>query len=303
MSEQPYLVIGGTGVQGGATVLALLGASKRVRVMARDPQGRAARSLASAGAEVVRGDLDDPASLDAAMAGVRGLFSVLKPDAAGGDLERSQGVALVEAAARAGVRQIVHSSVCQGGTHESFPKWNEAYWSVSYWTHKWEVEQAVRAAGFEHWTILRPSFIMTNLTHGRAQVLFPQLREGRLVSPVLPGVPVQMIAPEDIGAFALAAFQAPRRFAAETIELAGEQLTMAEIAAILGEVLDKRVGAQSLSPEEAVASGIPASWVRSQEWTNEVGYRVDRSRLPAYGVPLTGFREWVKHHREEFDVG
>ena len=303
MTEQTYLVIGGTGVQGGAGARALLAAGRRVRVLARNPASAAAASLAAAGAEVVAGDLNEPVSIDAALSGVTGLFSVLKPDPAGSDLERRQGLALVDAARRAGVEHIVHSTVCQAGTHESFAKWGEGYWSASYWTDKWEVEQALRAAGFERWTILRPSFIMTNLTRHRAPFLFPQLSRGTLVSPVWPDVPVQLIAPEDIGAFAAAAFADPDRFAGETIELAGDELTMDGIAAVLAEALARPVTAQSLSPEDAVANGIPASWVRSQEWTNHVGYRVDRSRLPAYGLPMTGLADWVRRHSAEFDVG
>ena len=45
-----------------------------VRALTRNPDSAAARSLAEAGAEVVRGDLTDRSSLDAAFKGCWGAF-------------------------------------------------------------------------------------------------------------------------------------------------------------------------------------------------------------------------------------
>jgi uncharacterized protein YbjT (DUF2867 family) len=144
---------------------------------------------------------------------------------------------------------------------------------------------------------------MVNLTKTRAPVLFPQLSRGELVSPVWPDAKVQLIAPEDIGAFAAAAFADPERYNRETIELAGDELTMGEIAAVLAAATGNPVKSIALSPDEAIASGIPASWVRSQEWTNHVGYHVDRSKLPAYGIAMTTLADWAKAHADEFVTG
>jgi uncharacterized protein YbjT (DUF2867 family) len=58
------LVVGGTGDLGGRVVRRLLDAGHRVRALVR--QGSDASVLRAAGAEVVRGDLTDPASLRAA---------------------------------------------------------------------------------------------------------------------------------------------------------------------------------------------------------------------------------------------
>ena len=67
MAAGPVLVTGGTGYLGRWIVAALRGRGRSVRVMARDPG--AARDLAGPGIEVVRGDVTDRASLDAACAG------------------------------------------------------------------------------------------------------------------------------------------------------------------------------------------------------------------------------------------
>lgn len=61
------LIVGATGFLGQETTRQLLAAGHRVRVMARTPEKAA--SLKEAGAEVVAGDLIDPASLQRACAG------------------------------------------------------------------------------------------------------------------------------------------------------------------------------------------------------------------------------------------
>ena len=298
-----FLVTGATGTQGGSVARALLAAGERTRILTRNPVAAAAEELARRGAEVAQGDMEEPASLVAAMAGVDGVFSVQRPDATGTDSERRHGFALIKAARAAGVHQFVHSSVCQVDQHTSFPRWDERYWSVKYWTDKWEVEQAVRSAGFAHWTLLRPSFIMENFTYPKAQFLFPQLRQGMIVTPVRPNARVQLIAGDDIGAFARAAFTDPVRFDAKAIELAGDDLTVGEIASMLGRVLGKKVHAESVTPQEAIEAGIVATWVRSQEWINEVGYHVDVGQLPPYGVSLTSFGQWVKRYANRIIIG
>jgi uncharacterized protein YbjT (DUF2867 family) len=298
-----FLVTGATGTQGGATARALLAAGHRVRILTRNPDAPAAKALAGLGAEVARGDMAEPAGLAAAMQGVYGVFSVQRPDADGSDSERRHGLALIEAAKTAGVRHFVHTSVCQAGTHESFPRWDEGYWAKKYWTDKWDVEQAVRSAGFEHWTILRPSFIMENFKHAKAQFLFPQLQTGEIVTPVRPDSRLQLIAGEDIGAFARAAFENPDRFGGKAIELAADDLTYPDMAKILADTQGKPVAAKTLSPEAATAAGIFPTWVRSQEWINDVRYQVDMSDAASYGVPMTDFATWAKRHAGEIVVG
>jgi NAD(P)-dependent dehydrogenase (short-subunit alcohol dehydrogenase family) len=74
--KKTVLVLGATGRQGGATARHLLSRGWRVRAFARDRNKPAAQALHQAGAAVVQGDYDDRASLEAAMQGVYGVFSV-----------------------------------------------------------------------------------------------------------------------------------------------------------------------------------------------------------------------------------
>ena len=85
------LVTGATGQQGGAVARELLAAGHKVRAMTRNPDSEAAKALADLGAEVVRGDLNDTASLERALKGAWGAFAIQNTWEAGVDGEEEQG--------------------------------------------------------------------------------------------------------------------------------------------------------------------------------------------------------------------
>lgn len=70
------LVTGATGNQGGAVIRELLANGYRVKAMTRNPAGEAAKVLAAQGAEIIQADMDDPGSLEGALAGTWGVFAV-----------------------------------------------------------------------------------------------------------------------------------------------------------------------------------------------------------------------------------
>lgn len=230
------------------------------------------------------------------MEGVRGVFSVQLPSHPGKDSERQQGFALIAAARKAGVEHFVHTSVAQAGKHTGFPRWGTGHWMEKYWTDKWDVEEAVRDAGFCHWTVLKPGFLMDNFVPPKSEYMFPHLQEGRILTALEPTTRLQLVAAEDVGAFARAAFESPGHFHRQDLELAAEDLTMDEVAAKIGHAIGKRIVAQSVSPDAAVAAGLFPGWVRSQEWSNEVSYGVDIDALAKWGVSLTSFDDWLKRH-------
>lgn len=300
------LVTGATGAQGGATARELLAHGFKVRFLTRNPQSSAAGKLIDAGAEASAGDMEDPASVAAAMQGVQGVFSVQLPDSGGTDAERRHANTLISEAQAAGVQHFVHTSVCEAGKHEQFPRWDSGYWWQKYWTDKWDAEQAVRRAGFTYWTVLKPAFMMENLAQPKAQHMFPHLKQGKIITALLPDTHMQLIAADDVGAVARAAFADPTAFNQQSLDLATQALTMEEVAAALSAVLDKPVGAQSVGPDEAIKAGLFAGWVRSQEWTNEVGYRADipsvQAWLQKHGISLTPFTRWIERHTGEIQI-
>ena len=80
-TKRTIVVLGATGQQGGAVAQALVTDGRwQVRALSRDPASHGARLLSVAGIEVVRADMDDLDSLQHAMAGAYGVFSVQGTD-------------------------------------------------------------------------------------------------------------------------------------------------------------------------------------------------------------------------------
>lgn len=109
------LVTGATGKVGHATARALLAAGHDVRALVRDP-GRA-KTVVPDGAELVPGDVTDPASLKTAVNGCELVFNAMGlpeqwlADAAAFERVNARGSENVAIAARnAGARRLVHTS-------------------------------------------------------------------------------------------------------------------------------------------------------------------------------------------------
>jgi uncharacterized protein YbjT (DUF2867 family) len=135
--------------------------------MTRKPAGPEARALAALGAEIVQADLDQPASLDKALAGVWGVFAVQNTWEAGVEREELQGKRFAEMAKNEGVQHFVYSSV--GSAHRKT--------GIPHFDNKARVEEKVRALGFPSYVILRPVFFMENWI---SPWFKPGLDEGRL---------------------------------------------------------------------------------------------------------------------------
>lgn len=302
--SRTILVTGATGAQGGATVQALLGKGFNVRALVRDTGSASARALAEQGVELSQGDFDDPASLRPAMSGIHGVFSVqMTPTSDDPDVEVRTGRYLVEAARDAGVDTFVHTSVARADEQASFIGWEEGRWGRVYWNSKSTVNDLVRAAGFHHWTILKPALMMDNFIGDKVQWMFPSLARGVLETALHEDTRMDLIATDDVGKFAAAAFAEPDRFNKQEIGLAAESLTMSEVAQILSEVSGKPVPARALTEAEMLASGAAEALVSSQAWANVEGYKVDIDALKQWHVPLTSFREWIASRADRLEVG
>jgi uncharacterized protein YbjT (DUF2867 family) len=274
--SKPILVTGATGQQGGAVAKALLAKGQKVRVMTRHPEKAA--SLAKAGAEVVQGDLTNQAILQMALRGVHGVFAMSTPFEAGMEAELRQGVMLADAAKQAGITHYVYTSV--GSAHRNT--------GIPHFESKWKVEQHIRQIGLPA-TILRPVWFMENFT-----TFAKPSAEGVLMLPMKPPRKLAMVALKDIGAFAAAAFLRPNDFLGQAIDLAGDELTMPETAALLTEAMSRPIRFQEFQMEQAEAA-MGHDLATMFRWFNEVGYAID---IPAvkqqFGMPLTTFAEWIK---------
>jgi uncharacterized protein YbjT (DUF2867 family) len=102
-SSGVVLVIGGTGGQGSTVIRRLREYGLPVRVLADEPTSGETQALRQRGVELVRGSLDDRASLDQALTGVDALFLVLDQTDAGPSGRLRRGKADGDAAKQAGV--------------------------------------------------------------------------------------------------------------------------------------------------------------------------------------------------------
>ena len=87
-SNRTILITGVTGNQGGAVAQALQGTGFYLRGLTRTPDSQRAAALKRQGIEVVKGDLDDEATLRRALAGEWGVFGVQNAGEAGVERER-----------------------------------------------------------------------------------------------------------------------------------------------------------------------------------------------------------------------
>jgi len=277
------LVTGATGQQGGAVARALLAGGHKVRAMTRKPDGEAARALAGKGAEVVRGDLDDVASLEKALAGAWGVFAVQNTWEAGVEGEEQQGKRLAELARRAGVEHYVYTSVASAHRRTGIP----------HFENKWRIEQTVRALSFPSYAILRPVFFMENF---QGPLVKPGLDQGKLAMALRADTPLQMIAVEDIGAYGRLVFEQAAAFNGRELDIAGDEVTIPEAARVLGAAMKRKLEFVPV-PIEDVRKG-SADYATMFEWFDRVGYDVHiRSRSRECGIPPTSLSTWVARAR------
>ncbi|MGE9695123.1 NmrA family NAD(P)-binding protein [Streptomyces sp. CH6] len=292
----PVLVTGATGRQGGGAARALLAAGIPVRALVRDPHADRARDIAALGAELVTGDLADRASLDPAVAGVRAVFSVQMPpmSEAGVDFagELAQATHLIEAARDARVPQFIQSSTSGVGAHTEMPGWGEGALasSAEYYATKSAIIARMRAADFPRWTLLKPAFFMDNLL-----ALVPKGREGGFATVIRPDTLLALVDPDDIGATAALAVRDPDHFHARALDLAGDRLTMRQIAEILSDQWGAPVTAPVMTVEEALAAGMPA-WGAGHVSCNAATPPAHPEALHALGIPTTPFPTWARTH-------
>lgn len=270
------LVTGATGRQGDATARHLLADGWRVRALVRDLNKPAVQSLKQTGIEVVQGDNEDRASLDTAMQGVYGVFSV---QAGTADAEARQGRNIADAAKAAGVQHFIYSSV---QTAEDLAR-------VGGDATKWGIEQYIHELGLPA-TILRPPFFMETLIYPRTDVPNGTSSEVFAIA-VKPDVPIGLIAVDDIGMFAALAFEHPEQYLGKTIEIAGDILTPPQVAHAISRATGRTVPYMQ-TPIDALRQQSPEI-ARALDFLNETGYSADLPMLRTLHPALMNFETWL----------
>ena len=271
-TRKTILVTGATGKQGGAVLRHLRDKGFTVRALTRDPDTTKARALVGHGTEVVRGDLNDAASLARALDGADGVYCVQ----AVGEDEVRQANGLIDAIKRSRVSHVVYSSV--GGADRKT--------GVPHFETKNQIEERLRGTGLHH-TILRPVFFMDNWLGMRDRI-----ESGLLSLPMKPETRLQMIAVDDIGGFATLAFEKPRHWDGRAVELAGDELSMTDLAQAFTRMTGRDVR-YGQTPWDEFEKQAGREITMMYRWIEDVGFHADTSGLRQEYSNLTSFDHWL----------
>ncbi|ATB39955.1 NmrA family protein [Cystobacter fuscus] len=279
--SETVLVLGATGQQGGATARALVSEGRRVRALVRDEQSSKARELAALGVELVRGDFGEAASLERAMSGVHGVFTALpsSADAQYGltdDDEVRFGIAVIDAARRAGVQHLLYSSTI-GASPDL---------GLGHYKSKWQIEQYLRQSGVP-FSIVRPAPFMELL-------LSPYfgLRHGVATFFGAPDQIVQFIAVQDVGAIAAKLLVDPTPSLGRTLDIASDALSGNDIAAKISRATGRHVPYQQIPAEAAAQSPMLARLLQAMTHGKLTGH-ADLPALRALYPGLLTFEQWL----------
>src|SRR3981081_2981122 len=260
-NNRTILITGVTGNQGGAVAQALQDKGFHLRGLTRKPESAQAAALARHGVDIVKGDLNDEATLRRALAGAWGVFGVQNAQEAGVEREEAQGQGLATLAREAGVEHYVYTSVGSADKRTAVPHFDS----------KWRIEETVRGLRFPSHVILRPVFFMENLLASYS------LQGSTLAWALAPGTKLQMIAVDDIGWFGARAFTDAAALNGREIDLAGDVRTMPQGAENLTEAVGRPI-AFAQTPIEQVRQ-YSKDTALMLEWFERVGYSADITGL------------------------
>ncbi len=315
MAEKKIIaVVGATGAQGGGLVRAILAdksGSYAARAITRDPNSEKAKALRAAGAEVVGADLDKPETLARAFAGAYGAFTLTNFwEHFSPEKELAQARNMAQATKTAGVQHVIWSTL------EDTRKWVPlsdnrmptlmGKYKVPHFDAKGEADQIFRDFGVPT-TFLLTAFYWDNLIYfgagpqrgpdGSLAIIYP------MDDKKLPG-----IAAEDIGKSAFGIFKRGREFINQTVAIAGEHLTGAEMARGLTGALGQEVKYTNVPPEVYRGFGFPGAddlgnMFQFKRDFNEyfVGAR-DIAFTRSLNPELQTFDQWLAKHKDQIPL-
>ena len=307
-------VIGATGAQGGGLVRAILKDPESgfsVRALTRNVNSEKAKALAALGAELVAADVDDVESLKRAFEGAHGAYCVtffwehFSPEK-----ENAQAAGMAQAAKHAGLQHVIWSTL-EDTRHwvplddDRMPTLMEKY-KVPHFDSKGEANHLFTDLGLPV-TFLLTSFYWENFIHfGMGPQKGP---DGKLAITLpmddkkLPGM-----AAEDIGKCAYAIFKNGGDYIGNTVGVASEHLTGAEMAAALSKALGQQVSYNAVPPQVYRGFGFPGA----EDLGNMFQFKCDfqevfcGARNPevakALNPELKTFDDWLSENKDRIPL-
>ncbi|NXH01734.1 NMRL1 protein, partial [Loxia leucoptera] len=248
------VVFGATGAQGGSVARALLDdGSFKVRAVTRSPRKKEAAELRRRGAEVVKADQDDEASLERALAGAYGAFIVTNFwEHCSKEKEIEQGRRLAELSKHQGLHHVVFSGL------ENVHQLTGGRLEVPHFDGKGVVEEHFQKIGVPT-TIIRLPFYFENFLSIFKPQKAPEGGDTFVLELPMGDTPMDGMAVEDLGPIVLCLLKSPGEYIGQVIGLSTGKLTEAEYAAILSQQTGKTVTASKISPEEYEKQDFPGA--------------------------------------------
>jgi uncharacterized protein YbjT (DUF2867 family) len=278
--DKLILVTGATGHQGGAVVDCLLDKGWKVRAFTRGIDEKAVKSLKEKGADTVIGDMNDIGTIEKALEGVYGMFAVTTFFGDGPQFEVQRGKNMAMAAKKAGLKHFIFSSVSSADKKTGIPHFDS----------KREIELEIAGLGLP-FTIFRPVAFMYN--YDRPDTI-SSLNKGIFRGGTGPDKKQQLLSQEDLGAFVALAFEDPGRFLGKSVDLAGDELTMNEIAGVFGKIICKDVRYEQ-TPLDEIRKFSPEMAVMT-EWMDKYGYDADIRTLREIRPEILDLEKWLILH-------
>jgi len=274
--NKTVVVTGATGQQGGAAARSLRERGFPVRALTRNPEQSKARALVGRGTEVVRCDMEDETCLARAMDGAYGVHSVQNSHEAGIEGEIRQGVRVANVAKRLNVSLFVYSSVASADQRTGIPHFDS----------KFRIEETIRGTGM-HYTIVRPVFFMENWLGMRQMI-----EGGALSLPLDPATRLQMVAVDDIGGVVATALERLGKWQDRVIELAGDELSMSDLAQAFTRASGREVRYVQV-PWDEFEQQAGKELTLMYRWFQDTGYHVDIGAVRSEYPKLTTFDHWM----------
>ncbi|WP_245211344.1 NmrA/HSCARG family protein [Prochlorococcus marinus] len=276
----------------------------QIRAITRSPYSKRAKVLANLpNVEIVQGDLLEPESLKRVFSGVYGIFGNTTPTKGWllgrgsmvREYEIEQGRNLVDVVKQLAdlgtLKHFVFSSICK----PKDPLKNEP--APGHFTSKWNIEEYILINGLKKLsTILRPVSYFENFDSDLPGV--------KISESIFPGIVHknkvwQTIAVDDVGLWTRAVFEHPKRFWGESMNIAGEEMTGQEMAALWQKINPKEFSSvrYSMVPRKLM-NFIEHDIALMASWIERAGYGADLKALKVLAneldITMTSLSCWLK---------
>lgn len=285
--SKKILVAGVEGRAGWFIVPELLSEGHEVRIIAEATDNM--NEFTAPHVDIVKGSIGNAEELRKALDGMDGVCLMMMPHEKDAALEALHGKTVIDACREMGMRHFVYVSICCADRSTRVPHL-EAMGMV---------EEHLKRSGLSY-TILRPAWYMENFLSKR---YLSSIEKGVLAMPLRPDRTLDLVSASDVGRVVAEAFTVPDKFKEREIDLAGDRLTMEEIAEEISRVMPKEVVYKQVSPGDE-------GWEMSRDmeamfrWMDGHGFGADlelaENLLKRFEIGLANLRTFLYNHREDF---